>query len=88
MKRSVILALVGIAAVVAVAGAAVASGVGADVLSSKDKQCKGTGDKTSESGNAHQWMHQYMWMYMNSTGICPLDYYWNYSWDYDYGSSQ
>lgn len=83
MKTSVLLAIVGLVAVVAVAGTAVASGAVANEVGT---QAKGNGSNSGHMGAGfmHQWMHswQYQW---NGTCIdCPHDYNWNYSYDYDY----
>jgi hypothetical protein len=78
MKATMILAIVGVVAVLGVAGAAVASGVTTDDVAN----ALGMG-----SEHQHQWSHQWDWSYSGDIGDTPLSHYWNYTWDYNYNET-
>ena len=68
MKTAVLFAIIGVVAVVGVAGAAVASEPVADAVG---------------LSNLYKWAHQHQWKWHGEGSDMPYNYDYNYSYDYD-----
>ncbi len=84
MKTTAILAVVGVVAVLAVAGLAVASSTNAGIFATQPRDGGYSGGHMGMgSGHMYEWQNEYS--YSDNPGSCPM-YEWdhNYSYDNDY----
>lgn len=86
MKTSMLFVVVAVAAVLAVAGLAVASSTGAGIYSPRagsgtDNGMMGGGSRMM-AGNMHQSGTGHQYQNSGSPGTCPMDYDWNHTYDY------
>ncbi|OGS42538.1 MAG: hypothetical protein A3K67_07655 [Euryarchaeota archaeon RBG_16_62_10] len=85
MQNSVLFAIVGAVALIAIAGFAVASSTSGGVFG---MQSGSGGDHMGmggdmDGGMMHQWEREYQNNYSGAPGTCPMYNDWNYSYDYD-----
>lgn len=83
MKNSVLFAIVGAVALVAIAGFAVASSTSAGMFGTQSGS--GSGHMGMGGGMMHQWDNEYQngYNYSGTPGTCPMYHDWNYSYDHN-----
>lgn len=85
MKTSAIAVGLAVAAVVAVAGIALASGTTANALGLSPRTGDGQGSMWGHMGGGHMHGWNQGYQFQGTPDECPMENSWNYSYGYEYG---
>lgn len=84
--KTALAAVVGVAAVLAVAGLVMASGASTNGFSSRAGDGSGfaNGHMGIGSGHMHEWWNQYQYRQSGDPDSCRMHYAWEWNYSYDY----